>query len=684
MRKFVFAILLFIAIAPGKIYAHYEVMFSNSYPPYNFLNEKGELVGFNIDILNAINDLYNSKISISGGPWNVINEALDNGEIQAIGGDHYPGSPDNNYIYTRSTINTSHCISYNTKHFNNFSIEHLRSLKNPLVAMWKNDVLIHYILSINPSAQFLYFDNYEALIKSLDREDVTCIIGQRVGSMYYAKNLGKDYIRPLEHRILERNMGFRVVNSSPELAEILNNGIEVILANGEYQRIYDKWISEYDQSQNDWHNYLKYILITGTLIIMLILLLSVANWVLKSKVQSKTKDLQQQLDLNSQIMIELEKQKSKAEESDKMKSAFLANMSHEIRTPMNGILGFTELLKSPDFSSDKQAEFIEIIQRSGNRMLGTINNIIDVSKLESGLEKVQIKEVNIQSILNELLDFFSPEATSKGLELTLSEKSIASTNSFYSDEYKLNSILTNLLKNALKFTRKGSIEIKYAISNTAAEFWVIDTGIGIAKEKQKAIFDQFVQADYSHSNGFEGSGLGLSISQGYVVLLDGEIRLESELQIGTTFYVRIPNAIRQSFKAVETAQPTSKTEQPTTKYNILIAEDDETSFYFLKQVLKDIAAKIIHAKDGTEAIEMAKKHSNIDLILMDIKMPKLNGFEATKEIRKFNTTVFIIAQTAYAQESDKTEVIGAGCNAYLSKPINKEKLLEIIFSSVKK
>ena len=678
MRQIVIIVFLTITIAHSNVFGQYQVMFSDNYPPYNYFNENRELVGFNIDILVAINDLYESDIIINGDNWEMINKALDRGDIQAIGGDHYPGSPDKNYIYTRSAINTSHCFLYNTNHFSKFSIEVLRSTHKPLVAMWQNDVLIHYVLSINPSAQFVFINDYEQLINALDRDDVTCVFAQRVGSMYYADKLGKDYIRPLEHRILERNMGFKVANASPELASILNNGLEVILANGEYQRIYDKWITEYNKDPNDWHNYLKYILITGILIAGLILLLLIANWILQAKVRSKTKDLQQQLELNSQIMTELEKQKIKAEESDKMKSAFLANMSHEIRTPMNGILGFADLLKSADYSSEKQATFIGIIQQSGNRMLGTINNIIDVSKLESGLEKTQITEVNIKSIMTELMNFFSPEAFRKGLKLTLKEGISTLPQSFYTDEYKLNSILTNLIKNALKFTKEGSVEIKYSIEDTMAEFWITDTGIGIPQSKLASVFDQFVQADFSHSNGFEGSGLGLSISQGYVKLLNGEIRLESEQNKGSTFYVRIPNNLSKIISSIENEQSSVSNQPILTKYKIIIAEDDETSFYFLKEVLKDIADDIIHAKDGIEAVEMAKKHSDTDIILMDIKMPKLNGFEATKQIRSFNTKVFIIAQTAYAQDSYKAKVSEAGCDAYISKPIDKQKLLDII------
>ena len=677
MRYIVIIILLYVFMPVKSVAEQYQIMFSYNYPPFNYINNEGKLVGFNIDILKAIDELYEKEIVISGGQWSMINEALENGKIDAIGGAHYPGSPDNNYIYTRSTYNTSHCFLYNTSRINKFSIEYFRSLKDPVVALWKNDVLVHYILSINPSTQFLYVDDYNELVLTLDREDVTCIFGQRVGCMYYAEQHGKDYVRPLEQRILERNMGFKVSKNAPELAQMLNNGMEVILANGEYQKIYDRWIVKYDKSYDDWHNYLKYIVIAGSLVIVLLLLLLMINRVLQARVRARTKDLQHQLSLNSQIMVELEKQKEKAEESDKMKSAFLANMSHEIRTPMNGILGFTELLKSADYSDGKHAYFIDIIQQSGRRMLETINNIIDVSKLESGLEHTRINEVDIKRIVNELKAFFSHEAAAKGLELIVKEKA-SSSSRFFTDEYKLNSILTNLIKNALKFTHKGFVEVSYSISDTQAEFWVVDTGIGIAEEKQAAMFEQFVQADFSHSRGFEGSGLGLSISKGYVSLLNGEIQMKSEQNKGTEFYVRIPNDCDEKTTSEEAPVTPAVPQKITSKYKFLIAEDNQTSFIYLKYALKNVAESIIHARDGLEAVELARENADIDIILMDIKMAKLNGFEATQAIRKFNDKVFIIAQTAYAQESYKDEIREAGCDAYISKPVDKQKLIDII------
>ncbi len=516
-------------------------MLSDSYPPYNFVDERGELVGLNVDILKAINKLYDDQIEIESGDWSMVNQALETGDACAVAGIHYFDNMDMDYFHTRSVINTYHCFFYNKRYRNNFSIRDIRTTQSPLVVLWENDVLIHYILSLNPNARFVFVRSYEELLDELEREEVDCAIAQKIMSLYYAKSLDKNYIFASDKVFLERNMGFKVSKNYGELAEILNNGLEIIMANGEYQKIYDKWITPHYRSNKDWNKYLKYIILGGGLILLVFGVLLVFNRILKSQVRKQTKNLQSQLKLNSKIRYELEDQKIKAEVSDQMKSAFLANMSHEIRTPMNGILGFTELLKSDNYDSKERDYFINLIQQSGDRMLSTINNIIDISKIESGAEKVLIKPVDIRRIISDLYDFFKFEASENKIDLILKEEDFQSSKVFYSDEYKLNSIFTNLIKNAIKFTPRGSVTVSYSYSNNTANFCICDTGIGIREEKQQIIFDHFVRADISYSSEYEGSGLGLSISKEYVNMLGGTIRLESAPGKGSKFFITLPN-----------------------------------------------------------------------------------------------------------------------------------------------
>lgn len=540
MRNGFIIALFLIIIIPNKIQAQYEIMFSNHYPPYNFVGENGELTGFNVEILESIIDITKADINIKVSDWKTINQALENGEIHAISGSHFLEKKDNKFIYTISTINTSHCFLYNTDRINHFTLDHFRTLKAPTISMFKNEVLMYYIWSINPTAKFLFFDNYKDLIQSLDRENVYCVFSQRVGGLYYAKKYGIKNIGASEHRVLERNMVFKVSKDYPELAELINTGMEVILANGTYKKIYDKWIPSYDHTYVKWERYIKIIGIIAVLILSITFALFIFNRVLRNQVTKKTNDLRRQLELNSSIMRELEKQKERAEESDRMKSAFLANMSHEIRTPMNGILGFAELLRTEELSEEEQLQFLNIISKSGSRMLGTINNIIDVSKLESGVEKLHIHSVDLNKILAELQEFFSPEAQKKGLDFIIESNNVSSIN-FQTDVHKINSVFTNLIKNAIKFTVNGFIKINLNVNEKQLRFIIEDSGIGIPKDKQKSIFDEFVQADFSHSNGIEGSGLGLAITKGYIHLLKGDIEMTSDVGKGTRVIVQIPN-----------------------------------------------------------------------------------------------------------------------------------------------
>lgn len=375
---------------------------------------------------------------------------------------------------------------------------------------------------------------------------------------------------------------------------------------------------------------------------------------------------------------DLKEAKEKAEESDKLKSAFLANMSHEIRTPMNGIIGFTELLKEPSLSGDRQLEFIEIIQKSGERMLNTINDIIDISKIESGIEKVKMHQFDVSASMTELKLLFESEAKQKGIDLIYTNEGLASPVNFYSDAEKLNSILTNLIKNAIKFTSRGSISLGFVIKDKTIEFFVRDTGIGIPKHRQKAIFERFVQADITDSRVFEGSGLGLSISKSYAEMLGGELSLVSTENKGTTFYVSLPFLTEDTKPMNVNFSLDEEIKALPSGLKTLVVEDDLVSIELLKLILKNIAEEILVATNGQEAIDIARKNHDIDLILMDIKLPVLDGFKATEEIRKFNTKVRIVAQTAFAQVADNTQALKVGCNDFIPKPINRKALYRII------
>jgi PAS domain S-box-containing protein len=368
--------------------------------------------------------------------------------------------------------------------------------------------------------------------------------------------------------------------------------------------------------------------------------------------------------------------KEKAEESDRLKSAFLANMSHEIRTPMNGIIGFTQLLKKSDLTGDKKQKYIDIIQKSGNRMLKTVNDIIEISKIETGQVEIASNKVNISKHILNLCEFFSVEAEKKDLKLIVEDKLTENESVIQVDENKLNSILTNIIYNAIKYTEKGHVKIGCIRNDSKFELCVTDTGIGIPKDRQEAIFERFVQADIEDSRVFEGSGLGLAITKSYVEMLGGSICVESEENKGSTFFVELPVISATSNENDKLSSENAVFEKRT--LTILVVEDDETSSLYLSSILENEAENIKTARNDLEAVEICKINSDLDIVLMDIKMPGMNGLEATRQIRQFNKELIIIAQTAHAMAGDREKALEAGCNDYITKPIDEKRLLELI------
>lgn len=376
---------------------------------------------------------------------------------------------------------------------------------------------------------------------------------------------------------------------------------------------------------------------------------------------------------------------AKAKESDRLKAAFLQNISHEIRTPMNGILGFSNLLRDPLLSGDEQQSYVDIILGAGNRMLKTLDDLMNISMLETDHVKPVISSANINNKLKSLFDFFLPETQNKGIQLLYNTSLPSNEVNIKTDVQKLYDILSNLLKNAIRYTHRGNIEFGYIKKEGFLEFYVKDTGIGVPKNKREAIFERFVQADMSDNKVYKGFGLGLSITKAYVEMLGGQIWLESEEKQGSQFYFTIPynyDTIGGSLNKEDS--PQSILGSQTKKINILIVEDEDITDEYLSIILEDISSTILHAKTGKEAIEAYRQNPNIDLILMDIKMPIMDGYEASRKIRELNKDVIIIAQTAYALEGDREKTINAGCNDYIKKPVDKDKLIKMILKHINK
>lgn len=369
--------------------------------------------------------------------------------------------------------------------------------------------------------------------------------------------------------------------------------------------------------------------------------------------------------------------KEKAEESDRLKSAFLANMSHEIRTPMSGIIGFLNLLNEPDLSEENKSVYINIVTQSGQRLLETINDIIEISKIESGGLHVNLSPVDVSELVGYYNGFFRHQTTQKGLEYVVNNNFPSNIRFFRTDRKKLDSILSNLIKNAIKFTPSGKVEFGCQLVDGKLLFYVKDTGVGIPEGRLDSIFERFVQADISTSRPHEGSGLGLAIVKAYVEMLGGTIAVESKIGKGTKFTLLMPY-IEDDSKAISKDTPEQETKSNKEGAKILIAEDDFASYLYIQKALMGDGVTFIRTTNGEDTVAVVKNTPEISAVLMDIKMPGMSGLDATRKIREFNKSIPIIAQTAYSLSGDRDLVIEAGCTDYISKPINRKELQNLI------
>jgi PAS domain S-box-containing protein len=366
--------------------------------------------------------------------------------------------------------------------------------------------------------------------------------------------------------------------------------------------------------------------------------------------------------------------RDKAQQSDTLKNAFLQNMSHEIRTPLNAIVGFSSLLCAPDTTKPEVIkEYTNIINNSSNQLLAIVNDVLTISSIQTGQETLNLKPLDLNSLLDKLYLSVKEVAGNKNIELRHNVSKLKNA-IIVSDETKLRKILYNLLNNAIKFTFKGYVEYGYRVEGNSIEFFVHDTGIGIDEKHHEEIFESFRQVDPSIHVEYGGTGLGLAISKSYAHMLNGSISIKSKLGHGTTVYVSIP------YKPVshKTSDKPDNTKLPERRLKVLVAEDEYYNYMLLETIFKRKNYTILHAKNGLEAYNIFLDNSNIDIIIMDIKMPIMDGKKAFEEIRKVNNKVPVLALTAYSLENDRKKLLNMGFSDYLSKPIDHLELYKKI------
>lgn len=384
---------------------------------------------------------------------------------------------------------------------------------------------------------------------------------------------------------------------------------------------------------------------------------------------------------NNLQKIELVKSKIKAEEGDRLKSSFLANLSHEIRTPMNAINGFADLIINTKLNDDEKLEYLKVIEKSGKNLVSIIDDLIEMSKIDSNQIAPNYTNLNLESCMIELFETIKitiPQ--SKKINFQIIKNTTPAPYNIITDEVKLKQIIVNLVANAIKFTDKGYVAFGYTIdkNNQTILFTIKDSGLGIDENYHKHIFDRFKQVDGDASIKAGGLGLGLAITKAYVEMLGGTISLESKVNTGSVFTFTIPlkyNKIQKiTVQSVNTLEVSKGDEDGT----ILIAEDDNINYFLLQKIMKLKNYTIIRAENGQEAVDICLSNPNIGLVLMDIKMPVMDGYEALEKIKSIRPELTVIAQTAYSSNEDEDKIYKAGFFGYITKPINRERLFELI------
>lgn len=367
---------------------------------------------------------------------------------------------------------------------------------------------------------------------------------------------------------------------------------------------------------------------------------------------------------------ELKIAKEKAEESDRLKTAFLNNLSHEIRTPMNGIVGFVDLLQQPDTNPEKRTEYISFIKTCTMQLTTLVNDLIDISRIDAGAVEFKISQFESGKLINDIENLFSVTARDKGLEFSI--MSDFENIVIKSDRGKIMQALSNLISNAIKFTPDGSVSVKLSRLMDNLIISVSDTGIGIKEANQKLIFDRFRQAETGLSRTYEGSGLGLAITKGNIEFLGGTILVESQLGRGSVFSCTIPVEFISGAAGLIND---NKIEGSLKKLKILVVEDNEFTYIHLRELLRGKNIELTWAMDGAEAVEKVRDDTAFDIVLMDLKMPVMDGYEATKIIKSINPGLPVIAISAFALQGEMEMKTGASFDGYIMKPVDKNDLL---------
>ncbi|MDY8137332.1 ATP-binding protein [Aquimarina sp. 2201CG5-10] len=630
------------------------------YPPYQFINDQGNIDGIFIEYLELIEKKIDHKFKKKQySNWIQLLEDKKANKVDIILEIQQTEKRDSYLNFYAQLFQSPHIIVSNKKKDNPTK---LKDLSGKIVTVPNEYAIYENLKKQYPNLNIKVEIDELTCLKKVNSGEYDAYIGPRAVANYFIKAENLSNLRMGSKTKFKYEPSIAVTKENAMLNAIIEKATKSITSK-EKQSIINNWL--YNVVQPFYKKPVFWIILSGIIFLILSFIL-LLNVYLKYKVKEKTREL---------VIA-----KENAEESDRLKTNFIRNISHEIRTPMNGIVGFSEFLNNPDLTAEESKEYTRIIINSGKQLMSIIEDILEISRLRTKQIKVNVEKTNLIILFQTLNSIFIMKAQEKGVSLQLDNRLPDDQKLVLIDKSKLHKILSNLLSNAIKFTNEGSVTMTCKIKEELLVISIEDTGIGINPRDQELIFKSFSQSEKEISKNYGGLGLGLTIAKENATLIGGHISFKSILDQGTTFTVTLPHNPIQS-NIVRTSSKFKNKLPESEKHIILIAEDGDVNFLFLKTILikmTDYEFVVHRAKDGKEAVSLCENNLNIDLVLMDIKMPVMNGYDATKHIKRMRPGLPVIAQTAYSTEEDIQRALDAGCDDFISKPVDRNILKPIL------
>ncbi len=626
-----------------------------AYPPYQFVNDQGNVDGILIDYLKVLEEKlnYTFKKKFYNNWKSLINDAKS-GKIDVILEIQNTEDRRNYLIFTDPIFVGDHIIV--SKEGN--TINSIKELIGKKVAVGDGYSIQEYLKDNHPGLKLAPYTDEAESLKALSNGDVDAFIGLRSITNYTIKKQNLTNLEIQTPIYYKNELGIAINKQKPELAKIIKQA-NADISLEEKNKILDKWLYNIVTPIHKKFIFWKVLL---QLVLLVLFLLFIFNGYLKRAVRNKTK--------------ELRAAKLRAEKSNNIKTLFLQNISHEVRTPLNSIMGFSSLLRQETPKENTPSEeYVNTILQESSKLTTILNNIIEISELTTAKTKPKLQQISINKELNILSDVYETKAKQKGLNFIFKNNISKTDSEILSDKSRLVKAINNILDNALKFTNEGAVTLSASLENKQLNITIEDTGIGINPKQSQVIFKEFYQEEKELSKKYDGLGIGLSIANENIKSLEGAITLNTTENKGSTFTITLPITTIPNKNSIISAPKTIESE-----IKILITEDMKLNYLVLAKTLDTIIEQkhcITWAKNGKEAVDIIKKES-FDIIFMDIKMPILDGYEATKQIKKIKPEIPVIAQTAYAHEEDYNKAIDIGFDGYLTKPIDAKILKGVL------